>query len=165
MVFFCVILLFFRPSPYLSSQWKDWPGHYSKIHLLCSAEASLTDSEQHESNKVNHFWLNCPFKGKMWTAWHFYSSVHWNALDTFGLSNCAVSIFAIVITHAKVCYALCKINTKINHSQSTLCVPVHLEREGEKKERGREVTKYIIKKAPLLIDELDLLFLDANFHL
>ncbi len=62
--FFCVILLFFRPSPDLSSQWKDWPGHYSKIHLLCSAEASLTDSEQHEGNKVNHFWLNCPFKGK-----------------------------------------------------------------------------------------------------
>ncbi len=50
-----------------------------------------------------------------------------------------MSIFAIVITHAKVCYALCKINTKINHSQSTLCVPVHLERErGRKKREGEK---------------------------
>ncbi len=46
-----------------------------------------------------------------------------------------------------------------------MCTSPFREREGEKKERGREVTKYIIKKAPLLIDELDLLFLDANFHL
>lgn len=28
-------------------------------------QVCLIDSEQHEGNKVNHFWLNCPFKGKM----------------------------------------------------------------------------------------------------
>jgi len=158
---FCVILQLVRPSSYSSENTE---------HLL-PKKKNDTGLEQ----LVNH-----PFKHKIWTAWtcyfFFYSifatvySRVWISEDKFGLSNCAESILAIVITPAKVCYALCKINTKINHPQSTLCVQVHLVRGwGKQKKRvgGREEKWANVKKktAPHLIDELDLLFLDANFHL
>lgn len=117
--------------------WKKENIYHKKV-IKKSDQNSKKESKWWH-NFVFFFWVNQPFKHKIWTAWtcYFFYSIFatvysriWISEDKFGLSNCAESILAIVITPAKVCYALCKINTKINHPQSTLCVQVHLVRGG-----------------------------------
>ncbi len=119
---------------------EEWPGHSSRIPLLCSAEASLTDSERHEGNKVNDdrifiFGWTVPLRVKCEQHEHFSKASTVLSTETLKIHL----VWAIVLCQYLPLWLLMQkcvmlyvrlILKSITHR--ALCVPVHLVREGEK---------------------------------